>query len=100
MAVPPGATEVDPGETLILKSGATTLSAAVVECTRPPLVPVIVIVELPAELPAAVLTVSVEVPDPPVIDPGEKESESPEGKPLAAKFTFPVKLFNGETVTL
>ena len=84
----------------MLKSGATTLSIAVVECVRAPLVPIIVTVELPAELPAAVLRVSVEVPDPPVMDAGEKEPESPEGIPLAAKFTFPVKPFNGETVTL
>jgi hypothetical protein len=84
----------------MLKSGATTLSVAVVEWVRVPLMPVIVTVELPAELPAAVLTVSVELPDPPAMEAGEKESESPDGKPLAVKLTFPLKLFNAETVTL
>ena len=72
MAVPPGATEVVPGETLTLKSGATTLSVAVAECTREPLVPVIEMVELLAGLPAAVETVRVEVPDP-LTEDGEKD---------------------------
>jgi hypothetical protein len=99
VAVPPGATDVVPGETLTLKSGATTLSVAVAECTREPLVPVIEMVELLAELPVAVETVRVAVPDP-LIEDGEKEGVAPEGNPLAVKFTVPVNPLTAARVTV
>jgi hypothetical protein len=99
VAVPPGATDVEPGETTTLKSGAITLSVEVAECTRELFVPVIEIVELLAELPAAVETVRVEVPDPPS-EGGEKVGVAPAGKPLAVKVTVSLNPFRGATVTV
>ena len=51
---------------------------------------VIVIVEVPAGVLPAVVTVSVDVPLP-VTLAGEKLAEAPAGNPVAAKFTAPVK---------
>ena len=99
MAVPPGATDVVPGETVTLKSLATTLSVAVAERTREPLVPVMETVELLAELPVAVETVRVEVPDP-LIEDGKNVGVAPDGNPLAVRFTAPVNPFSGETLTV
>jgi hypothetical protein len=100
VAVPPGGTDVVPGETLMLKSGATTLSTAVAECVAELLVvPVIDTVEVLAELPAAVETVSVEEPDP-LMEDGEKEGVAPVGNPLAVRFTESVNPFTAETVTV
>jgi len=56
-------------------------------------------VELLAELPVAVETVRVEVPDPPIED-GEKVGVAPDGNPLAVRFTVPVNPFSGETLTV
>lgn len=99
MAVPPGATDTVPGETATLKSGATTLSAAVAEWTREPLVPVAEIVELLAALPVVVETIRVEVPDP-LTEDGEKIAVAPAGKPLAVRFTVPVNPFSGAMDTV
>jgi hypothetical protein len=57
----------------------------------------IVIVEVPAGLPAVVI-VSVEVPEP-VTEGGLKEAVAPEGNPLAVKLTAPVKPFSAPTLT-
>jgi len=62
VAVPPGATEGETGVTVSVKSGAVTFSVTVAECVSEPLVPVIISGELLAELPGAVITVSVELP--------------------------------------
>ena len=97
--MPLGATDVVPGETLMLKSGATTLSVAVAEWTRAPLVPVMEKFELLAELPEAVETVAVEVPDP-TSEAGEKVAVAPEGKPLEVRFTVPLNPFSAERVTV
>ena len=99
MAVPLGATDVVPGETATLKSGATTLSEALAECVSDPLVPVMVKLELLAELLGVVVTVRVLVTGP-LIDPGEKEGVAPAGKPVAAKFTVPVNPFRGVMLTV
>ena len=88
-----------PGETVTLKSLATTLSVAVAERTREPLVPVMETVELLAELPVAVETVRVEVPDP-LIEDGKNVGVAPDGNPLAVRFTAPVNPFSGETLTV
>lgn len=47
---------------------------------------------------AEVATVNVDEPDP-ATEVGEKEAVAPEGKPLAEKFTVPVKPFNAPTDT-
>jgi hypothetical protein len=77
-----------------------TLRVAEAECTREALVPVIEKVELLAELAAAVVIVSVDVPDPPLSEDGEKVGVAPVGRPLAVRFTVPVNPFKGETVTV
>ena len=60
---------------------------------------VIVIVEVPAGVLPAVVTVSVDVPLP-VTLAGEKLAEAPAGNPVAAKFTAPVKPFSAPMVTV
>jgi len=70
------------------------------ECTREALVPVMEKDELLAELAAAVVIVSVEVPDPPLSEGGEKVGVAPVGNPLAVRLTVPVNPFRGETVTV
>jgi hypothetical protein len=67
-------------------------------CVSVPLVPVIVIVELPAGVvPAVVVMVSVEVPDV-LTEAGENEALAPAGRPLALKFTDEVNPFNAPIV--
>ncbi len=100
VAVPPGATDVVPGETLTLKSGATTLSVVVAECTSEPLVPVTETFELLAALAGAVATFRVELPDPVIDEDGEKVGVAPEGNPLGVKVTVPVNPFSGATLTV
>ncbi len=67
-----------------------TISVTVVEWTVEPLVPVIVIVDVPTGVVLAVVTVMVEEPEP-VTDGGLKEAVAPVGNPLAVKVTVPVK---------
>ena len=62
------------------------------------LVPVTVTVEVPAGVPAEVLSVSVVDPEPVMVG-GLKVAVTPDGKPDAPKLTTPVNPFNGVTVT-
>lgn len=83
-----------------VKSGvADTTSVAVVECEREPLVPVILNRLLPSATPEVVVTVSVEAV-PGVMEAGLKDAVAPEGKPLAERFTEPVKPLSAETLTV
>ncbi len=78
----------------IVKSGGggwlTTDKVTVVDCTWTPLVPVMVSVDEPSGVVLAVVTVSVEVPDP-VTVAGEKLAVAPLGNPLALSVTTPAK---------
>ena len=76
-----------------------TASVTVVECTKLPLVPVIVSVGLPVGVLAVVVMVSVELPDV-VIDVGTKEDDAPAGNPVAAKLTVPVNPPSAPTFTV
>src|SRR5947209_7367566 len=81
------------GESEIVKSGAGaafTTRVTVVECTRPPLVPVMVKVYVPAGVLVLVVTDMVEEPEP-VTEAGLKLALAPLGNPLAVKFTAPLK---------
>ena len=67
-----------------------TTSVTVAECERLPLVPVMVIVKLPAGVEPLVETLSVEDPEP-LTEVGLKLAEAPAGNPLALKETLPLK---------
>jgi hypothetical protein len=69
-----------------------TLRTTLAGCDKLPLVPVIVSVWLPAGVEFAVVTVSVDVPEP-LIEAGFKLAVVPGGNPLTASDTFPVKPF-------
>lgn len=71
--------------------GAVTTRVTVVECESVPDVPVIVSVYVPAAVAAVVLTVRVELPEPPATDAGAKLALAPAGSPLALRLTVPVK---------
>ncbi len=76
-----------------MKSGfgaGFTTSVTVVECTRLPLVPVIVKVNVPDGVDVLVVTDMVEEPEP-ATEAGLKLALAPAGKPLALKLTVPVK---------
>jgi len=62
-------------------------------------VPVMITVELLAELPGAVVTVSVELPGA-LIEEGENEAVAPAGNPAAARLTELVKPFRAATFTV
>jgi hypothetical protein len=76
-----------------------TFSVKAVECVAVPLVPVIVIVEVPGTALVVALNVSVEVPDP-LIELGLNDAVTPDGRPLALKFTVPENGPAGFTVML
>jgi hypothetical protein len=98
--VPPGTTELELGEIASVKAGAVTVKVTVAVCVRTPLVPVMVIVELPAGVvPAVVVMVSVEVPDV-LTEAGENDALAPFGIPLAAKLTEELNPFNAPIVTV
>ena len=67
--------------------------------TQDPLVPVMVSVELPAGVLAAVVTFSVAVPEP-VTDGGVNEAVAFAGRPLTARLTAPANPFTAPTVTV
>ena len=77
-----------------------TVSVTVVECVRPPLVPVIVSVNAPVGVALDVETVSADDPDPPLIDVGLNEPLAPLGSPLTLRFTAPVNPLIGLTVAV
>jgi hypothetical protein len=98
----PWTTNPEVGERAIVKSAtgaAVTVSAAVDERERVPLAPVNVIVGLPVGVPAAVVIVTVDVPDP-VTEAGENEAVAPDGSPEAERATVPVKPLTAATVTV
>jgi len=100
VAVAPGLTDSALGVAESEKSGGTTtFSATLAEFASVPLVPVIVTVELLAELPGGVVTVSVELPGA-LIEGGENEAVAPVGNPAAAKLTDPVNPFCTATFTV
>ena len=67
---------------------------------RLPFVPVIVRVYVPTGVVPEVVTVSVELPEPPEIDVGLNVPVVPEGKPLTVKATAPVNPFTAVAVAL
>jgi hypothetical protein len=86
--------------TLIVKpvAAAFTTRVTVVLCVRVPLVPVMVSVYVPAGVLLAVVTASVELPEP-VTEVGVKLPLAPLGNPLALRLTVPVNPFSAPTVT-
>jgi hypothetical protein len=66
---------------------------------NPPLVPVIVNVELPTIAPLVVVTVSVELPAP-VTDAGLNTPVAPVGSPLTPRVTTPLNPFTAPTFTV
>jgi len=86
----------------MLKSGfgaGFTTSVTVVECTKLPLVPVMVRVYVPAGVDVLVVTDIVEEPEP-ATEVGLKLALAPEGKPLALNVTLPVKPPDSVTVVV
>ena len=80
------------GETEIVKLGTSagfTTRVTVVECTRLPLVPVMVKGKLPDGVVVLVVTEMVEEPEP-VTEAGLKVAFAPAGRPLMVKATFPL----------
>lgn len=75
------------GDAEMVKSGAATTRVTVVECTRPPLVPVMVSVKLPDGVVVLVLTDIVDEPEP-VTEVGLKLALAPAGNPLTLKVTL------------
>jgi hypothetical protein len=74
-----------------------TVSVTVVECDKVPLVPVIVSVTVPVGVEPAVVTVSVEDPEPLLTGVGLNVPVAPLGSPLMVKLTAPVKPLSGLT---
>lgn len=77
-----------------------TVSDTVVLLMAVPLVPVIVKVELAAGVLAAVVSVMVVVPDPPVMVAGLKLTVAPAGSPLTLGVIVPVNPLTAAKVTL
>ena len=78
-----------------------TCNATCVECANDPAVPVMLIVELPNGVPALVIIVRVDVLEfasVRLIVAGANDALAPDGRPLALRFTAPVKPANGVTV--
>ncbi len=71
-----------------------------VVCDSVPLMPVIVSVEVPTGVDADVVTVSVDVPPPPVTGLVDHKVVVFAGRPLAAMLTAPVKPPPGVTVVV
>lgn len=96
----PALTVDEPGDAATVKSGATAVRVTVVEFVRVPLVPFIVIVELPAGVvPAVVAMVNVELPEV-LIDAGENVAVAPAGRPLADRLTEELNPFSAPIVTV
>jgi hypothetical protein len=76
------------------------LSTTLAECTREPLVPLMVRVGLPIGVPAVVVTFRVELA-PAAIEVGVKEAVAPAGRPLVTlKLTAPLKPLCAPTLTV
>ncbi len=80
-------------------AGAFTTKVTVAVWVRLPLVPVIVKVELPVGVVAAVVTVMVDEPEL-LTDDGLKLAVAPAGNPLALKLTLPLNPPDGVTVAV
>jgi hypothetical protein len=80
-------------------AGAWTTSDTEAVCERVPLVPVIVMENVPVGVVLLVVTVIVEEPDV-VTDVGLKLALAPAGNPLALRLTVPVKPLDGVTVAV
>lgn len=78
---------------------AVTIKVTVAVSVSEPLVPVIVIVELPGGVLSVVATVRVELPDV-LIEVGLNEYVAPDGSPLALRFTDPLNPFAAPTTTV
>jgi hypothetical protein len=96
--MPPVFTVALAGVAVSVKSGTVTLRFTFAVCVSEPLVPLMVRVELLAELPAGIVTVSVELPDV-RIEVGENEAMAPDGRPLTEKSTTPVNEPRASTFT-
>jgi hypothetical protein len=72
---------------------------AVVLWVSDPLAPAMVSVEVPAGVPAAVVTVSVALPAPTILD-GLKEADELAGSPVALRLTVPLKPFSPSMMTV
>jgi hypothetical protein len=100
VALLPGVTLRLDGVALIEKSGGgLTTRVTAVEWLVVMLVPVIVIVEVPAGVVLPVVTVIVDEP-PEITAGGLNVAFAPDGKPLALKVTVPVKPPDGVIVTV
>jgi len=79
-----------------------TTSVTVVECVKLglELVPVIVRVKAPVGVEADVETLSVEEPEPPLIEVGLKVPEAPLGNPVTLRFTALLKPLSGLTLAV
>ncbi len=75
----------------IEKLGAVTFKVTLTECVSCPLVPVIHSAYFPRGVAALVVTVRVELPDPPSTGLGFRVAVAPTGRPLQLRFTLPVK---------
>ncbi len=76
-----------------------TIRLTVVVCVRLPLTPLMVRVLVPAGVLVAVVTVSVDEPDP-VTDVGLKAPVAPEGSPLTVNATLPLNPLSAEMVAV
>jgi hypothetical protein len=88
--VAPRASERVAGEAVIVKSGfgaGLTTMVTVVECTKLPLVPVMVRVKVPDGVVALVVTDKLDDPEP-VTDAGLNDAPAPVGNPLTVKPTL------------
>ena len=87
-----------------MKSGGCgagfTTSVTVVECCNAPSAPVMVRVYVPCGVEVEVLTLRVEVPEPPTIEAGVKAALAPAGKPLTLRLTVSVNPPLGVTVAV
>ena len=77
-----------------------TVSDTVVLLMAVPLVPVMVKVDVAAGVLAAVITVMIVVPDPPVMVAGLKLAVAPDGNPVTLGVTVPLKPFIAVVVTV
>jgi hypothetical protein len=100
VALDPRVTVWEVGDAEIEKLGAGfTVKLTVVECFSPPLVPLMVTVNVPVL--AVLLVVTVMVLDPePVTELGLNFALAPEPRPLALKLTLELNPLSGVTVTV
>jgi len=77
-----------------------TVSDTVVLLMAVPLVPAMVKVDVAAGVLAAVITVMIVVPDPPVMVAGLKLAVAPDGNPVTLGVTVPLKPFIAVVVTV